>query len=129
MIGITTGHEPGHVDATDALAIEADFVLRACGCDQSRACPRCKGIGEYRVSKSDIPKDHPEPPGRIDLRVLEANPDAIRVIVDERVKAYLARYGFTYTITGFAWDQGRASGQIDLVPVPPITSSAENVAS
>lgn len=104
---------------SDILADECNFLMRACGCDQSRSCQRCKGLGEYRVPKSSIPTDGPEPPGRVDVQVLAQEPDAIRKIVDEKVKSYLAKYGFTYTVTRFAWDGGQVSGMIDLVPIPP----------
>ena len=56
--------------------------------------------------------------GRIDLDELRSDPDIIRKKVDEKIKAILERYGFTYVITEFSWINGQVQGNLDLVDKP-----------
>ena len=53
--------------------------------------------------------------GRIQIDELNADPDIIRKKVDEKIKAILDKYGFTFVITEFSWVNGQVQGNFDLV--------------
>ena len=56
--------------------------------------------------------------GRIDIDDAKMNPDIFRQKVDEKIKAILNRYGYTFAITEFHWINGQIQANIDLVKSP-----------
>ena len=58
--------------------------------------------------------------GRIDLDELRSDPEIIKKKVDEKIKAILERYGFTYVITEFSWLNGQVQGNLDMVEKPKV---------
>ena len=58
--------------------------------------------------------------GRIDIDELRNDPDIIRKKVDEKIKAILDKYGFTFVITEFSWVNGQVQGNLDIVEKPKI---------
>ena len=58
--------------------------------------------------------------GRIDIEELRNDPDIIKKKVDEKIKAILDKYGFTYVITEFSWANGQVQGNLDMVEKPKV---------
>ena len=65
-------------------------------------------------------ENEPESVGRIDLDELRNDPEIIKKKVDEKIKAILERYGFTYVITEFSWLNGQVQGNLDMVEKPKV---------
>ena len=65
-------------------------------------------------------EDESESVGRIDLDELRSDPEIIKKKVDEKIKAILERYGFTYVITEFSWVNGQVHGNLDMVEKPKV---------
>ena len=59
--------------------------------------------------------------GRIDILELRVDPEIIKKKVDEKIKAILNRYGFTYAITEFSWLNGQVQGNLEMVEKPKDT--------
>lgn len=59
--------------------------------------------------------------GRIDIEELRADPEIIKKRVDEKIKAILTRYGFSYSITQFSWLNGQVQANLDLVENPQVS--------
>ena len=70
------------------------------------------------MNKLDQLENEQDGVGRIDIEDARTNPDIFRQKVDEKIKAILDRYGYTFAITEFHWVNGQIQANIDLVKNP-----------
>ena len=56
--------------------------------------------------------------GRIGIEELRADPGIIKKKVDEKIKAIMDKYGYTFAITEFSWVNGQVKGNLDIVEIP-----------
>ena len=52
------------------------------------------------------------------MEELQSDPDIIKKKVNEKIMLILAKYGYTYEITEFAWVNGQIQATIDIVKIP-----------